>query len=290
MQQQKPSLGVIKLRITVASCSDTGRVREHNEDAIAFCEPSDQTLLAQVGRLYLLADGAGGHAAGEVASRTAVETIAVAYYDQTGSGYPLEHVPQPHGEVKHLHGPLGDLDTPFIQIQRAFFAAHTRIHQLGTLKQEYSGMLTTCLAAVVKNNRLLIAHVGDSRAYLIRPMSGSPPAITRLTSDHSLVTELARAGIISPEQMQSSSSRHVILRALGGQKPDYAGPDITTCIVQAGEYLLLCCDGLWSLLTEEQIARVVCGTTPQKACDELIWLANEAGGKDNVSVILLSFM
>jgi len=151
-------------------------------------------------------------------------------------------------------------------------------------------MITTCIAAVVKGAHLLIAHVGDSRAYLIRPLSASPPTITRLTTDHSMVTELARAGVISPEQMHSSPSRHIILRALGGREQNSPNPDITTCVVQAGDTILLCCDGLWSMLTEEQIALVVGQMPPEVACAELIRLANEAGGEDNISAVVLSFM
>ncbi len=278
------------LGISAASCSDTGHVREHNEDCVALCEPPDQMALAHLGRLYLLADGAGGHAAGEVASRVAVETIAATYYDQMAPRHSLEHMSQKQGTVSHPHGPLPDIDLPFRHIQHAFFAAHTRIRELATLKQEYAGMITTCLAAVVKGAQFLIAHVGDSRAYLIHSSAESPHLLTRLTSDHSMVTELARAGIITPEQVPSSPSRHIILRALGENKQNYLGPDITTGIVQSGDHLVLCCDGLWSMLTEEQIVTVVKNNTPQVACNELIRLANEAGGQDNISAVVLSFL
>ncbi len=278
-----------ELHVRVASRSDIGRVRKHNEDAIALCEPSDQTLLAQLGRLYLLADGAGGHAAGEVASQVAVETIAATYYDQRTSTHQVENVSQSEGEVSHLHGLPSDLVVPIRQIQQAFLAANTRIGELATLKREYAGMATTCIAAVVKDAQLLIAHIGDSRAYLIRPSPASLPTITRLTTDHSMVTALVEAGVITPEQMHSSPSRHIILRVLGGSKQDSPDPDVTTCVVQAGDHLVLCCDGLWSLLTEEQIAMVVSRNSPQVACDELVRLANEAGGQDNISVVVLSF-
>ena len=177
-----------------------------------------------------------------------------------------------------------------MQIQQAFFAAHTRIRELANLKREYAGMATTCIAAVVKGTQLLIAHAGDSRAYLIHTSSEALPTITRLTTDHSMVTELARAGIISPEQMQNSPSRHIVLRALGGSQQDRTGPDVTTCVMQAGDHLLLCCDGLWSMLTEERMARVVSRNAPQAACNELIRLANEAGGEDNISAVVLSFL
>jgi len=290
MHQQNSRSGGARLRISAAGCSDTGRVRQHNEDTVALCEPLDQTLLTQLGWLYLLADGAGGHAAGEVASRIAVETIAAVYYDQPASHNPTENMFQSSGVVKHLHGPLRDLDTPLMQIQQAFFAAHTRIRELAALKREYAGMATTCIAAVVKGTQLLIAHAGDSRAYLIHTSSEALPTITRLTTDHSMVTELARAGIISPEQMQNSPSRHIVLRALGGSQQDRTGPDVTTCVMQAGDHLLLCCDGLWSMLTEERMARVVSRNAPQAACNELIRLANEAGGEDNISAVVLSFL
>lgn len=289
MHQEKPSSGGGWLSVSAASRSDTGLVRSHNEDAIVLCEPPDQTRLAQLGRLYLLADGAGGHAAGEVASRVAVDTIAATYYDQMGSDNTVEQVFRSQGKVSHLHGPRPDLDLPVREIQRAFFTAHTRIRELANSEREYTGMVTTCLAAVVKGAQLVIAHVGDSRAYLVHPSHTSRPTMTRLTTDHSMVTELARAGVISPEQMHSSPSRHIILRALGGRKQDNQEPDVTTCVVQAGERVVLCCDGLWSMLADEQIATVVSGNSSQAACDELIRLANEAGGEDNISVVVLSF-
>ena len=150
-------------------------------------------------------------------------------------------------------------------------------------------MATTCVAAVVKNARLVIAHIGDSRAYLIRSLPGAPTSMTCLTTDHSMVTALARAGVISPEEIHTSPSRHMLLRMLGGGEDTISGPDITTCMVDAGDYLVLCCDGLWSKLTEEQIATVVSRNTTQAACDQLVHLANEAGGEDNISAVVLSF-
>src|SRR5260370_97063 len=145
MDQKDSSPTGTELRVNAASCSDIGRVRKHNEDAIAFCEPPDQPRLLQLGRLYRLADGAGGHAAGEVASRVAVETIAATYYDQRASAPSGESVLQTQVEVSHLQGLSPGLDLPYKQIQQAFFAAHTRIHELATLKREYTGMATTCV-------------------------------------------------------------------------------------------------------------------------------------------------
>src|SRR5579884_2092036 len=210
MNQRELSTTVTSLSITVASCSDKGRVRGHNEDAIALCDPPDQLRAQQLGRLYLLADGAGGHAAGEVASRIAVETISTVYYHQAA---PLEPLADPAQLPTSSQSPL---NTACIRLQQAFLTAHARIRQIANLKEEWAGMATTCLAAVVQGKRVLIAHVGDSRAYLIRSLGGLLPAVTRLTTDHSLAMELARAGIISREQSYNSPARHVLLRALGG--------------------------------------------------------------------------
>jgi PPM family protein phosphatase len=289
MHQHNSSAGDMELRNSAAGCTDTGRVRERNEDTIALYEPPDKTLVAQLGKLYLLADGAGGHAAGEVASREAVETIAAVYYHQ--GNFPELGGEKFHSQnlLQHLEGHFIDLDAPIERLRQAFLVAHARLRKLAALKPQYAGMATTCVAAVVKNDRLVIAHIGDSRTYLIRSLPGSPPSMTCLTTDHSMVTALLRAGIISPEELHTSPSRHMLIRMLGGGEDDTPGPDITTCLVHAGDHLVLCCDGLWSKLTEEQIATVVSRNTAQAACDQLVQLANEAGGEDNISAVVLSF-
>lgn len=286
--QQQSSANETDLRVIAAGCSDTGRVRGHNEDAIALCEPKDHALLSQWGRLYLLADGAGGHAAGEVASRTAVETISSVYYQPTAP-QPPETSAQSQRVVKHLNGLLEDVALPASRIEHAFLTAHARLQELSALTPAYAGMATTCLAAIVKNAHILLAHVGDSRAYLVRPRAGASQSITCLTDDHSMAAELMRRGVISFEQAQQSPYRHTVLRVLGGGAQEPPLLDLTSRRVQSGDRLLLCCDGLWSLLTNEQIAQVVSSNTPQEACDTLIWLANEAGGEDNISAVILAF-
>ncbi len=289
MHQHNSSAGEMELRISAAGCTDIGRVREHNEDTIALCEPPEGTLVTQWGQLYLLADGAGGHAAGEIASREAVEMITAVYYHQGMLPELDDETFRSQEVLRHLDGHFADVDAPIVRLRQAFKAAHTRLRKLAALKPQYAGMATTCVAAVVKNDHLVIAHIGDSRSYLIRTLPGSPPSITCLTTDHSMVTALVQAGIIEPEQMHTAPSRHMLLRMLGGGEDTTPGPDITTCLVHAGDQLVLCCDGLWSKLTEEQIARVVSHNTPQAACDQLVHLANEAGGEDNISVVVLSF-
>ena len=286
MRQQDVSSEPTRVHISAAGCTDKGRVREQNEDTIGLCEPPDQFQKSQLGNLYLLADGAGGHAAGEVASQIAVETIADVYYHQTPA---TGEIRQTQEILAHLDGPLPDLGRAVRQIQRAFLAAHARILELAVLTPEYYGMITTCLAAVVKDTQILIAHIGDSRAFLIHPSSVLLPSLTQLTSDHSLAAAMVQAGILSIQQVQRSPTRHIILRALGHGGQNYVGPDITTCKARVGDSLVLCCDGLWSMLPDELIASVVVRNTPQAACNELIRLANEAGGEDNISVVILSF-
>jgi serine/threonine protein phosphatase PrpC len=285
MYKRTVSPGTAVLQISAAGCSDKGRVREHNEDTIAYPPPSDPKLLAQFGQLYLLADGAGGHAAGEVASRVAVETMLSVYYEQMPPRPSVKAPAQEH--TTHPLAPLTEEDPLAQRLQQAFLAAHTRLRELAALNYAYAGMATTCVAAVVKETRLLVAHVGDSRAYLVRTHT-TPPTMTCLTSDHSMAAEMVRAGLLSAEQTHHSRYRHVILRALGGSQQDYTGPDITTCTIAAGDRLVLCCDGLWSMLSEEQIASVVSQHPPHIACRELIRLANEAGGEDNISAVVLS--
>lgn len=287
---QKNSSHIGMLHISAAGSTDRGRVREHNEDAIALCEPLEQSLVQQLGSLYLLADGVGGHAAGEVASHLAIDTIASVYYGQTTvQESAVANTLSRHGERQaHEQRAISDMDRARSRIQQAFLTAHRRLLQEAALHPVYSGMATTCVSAIVKDTRLLIAHIGDSRAYLIKS-TASNPTMTCLTTDHSMAMELVRARVISPEQMHTSPARHILSRTLGGHEREHGGPDIIPCDVSNGDRLVLCCDGLWSMVSEKHIAAAVSKHTPQAACSELIRLANKAGGKDNISVIVLSF-
>ncbi len=254
------------LHLSVVGHSETGQLLERNADAFALFDLSDASQAERWGRLYLLADGIGSHPGGEIASRIAVETVPATYYHRS------------------------DGDSPLGRLQQAFFAAHTRIHEFAAQHPEYTGMATTCTAVVIKGTRLWIAHVGDSRAYLVRKTSRSQPAITRLTTDHSMVAAQVRSGELSPERMRDSpAQRDVLLRALGESEDDNAHPDFIMQDVRSGDVLVLCSDGLWSTLSEEQIAHVVSTHTPGLACTMLVHLANEARGDENVSVVLLSF-
>jgi PPM family protein phosphatase len=254
------------LHLSVAGHSETGRLLEGNADAFALFDLAEASQAERGGRLYLLADGIGSHPGGEIASRIAVETIPATYYHRSEG------------------------DSPLGRLQQAFLAAHTRIHEFTAQHPEYTGMATTCTAVVIRGTRIWIAHVGDSRAYLIRASSRPRPTIMRLTTDHSLVAAQVRAGDLTPDQMRHSpADRDILLRALGGSEENHPYPDFTMHEVRAGDVLMLCSDGLWSAATEEQIARIVSSMPAQQACEALVRLADEAAGDENISVVMLSF-
>ena len=265
MNQHKAFPKERALHLRVAGHSETGRLRDHNADAFALYDLSDLQQAEHLGRLYLLADGTGSHATGEVASRIAIETIPAVYYQQ------------------------GEGDSPLVRLQQAFIAAHHRIQELAITHPEYAEMATTCTAVVVRGTRLWTAHIGDSRAYLVRPLPRSRPTITRLTTDHSMVAGMVRAGELSPEQARLAPGRDIFLRALGKSEENNPFPDFTMREVRAGDVLVLCSDGLWSALTEEQLAHIVSTRPSQQACEALVRLAKEAEGDENISVIILSF-
>jgi serine/threonine protein phosphatase PrpC len=253
------------MHLSVAGHSETGRLLERNTDALVLFDLSDSQQAARFGSLYVLADGTGNDAAGVLASRIAVETISAIYYQQ-GAG-----------------------DSPLVRLQQAFNAAHTRIREFATLHPEYTEMATTCTAVVIRGTRLWTAHIGDSRAYLVHASSRSRPTIARLTTDHSMVAGMVRAGELSPEQARHAPGRDIFLRALGNSEENNPFPDFTMREVHPGDVLVLCSDGLWRALTEEQLAHIVSSRPSQQACEELVRLANEARGDENISVIILSF-
>jgi serine/threonine protein phosphatase PrpC len=251
--------------LRAAGYSLAGRLLQDNQDAFALYDLSDPLQAELNGKLYLVADGSGNQIAAKKASRIAVETIPAVYYNRNSGEAPLR------------------------RLQQAFFSAHARISEFASSHEEYAEMATTCTAVVVKGTRAWIAHVGDSRAYLIRPSSRTRPVITRLTTDHSLTASLIRSGKLDTEQMRDLARRDVFLKALGKSAEDDPYPDFAIHPVRAGDALMLCSDGLWSALSEETIADVVSRMSPQYACEELVRLANESEGDENISVILLAF-
>jgi serine/threonine protein phosphatase PrpC len=247
----------------VGCAQSTGRQREHNEDALLTFTA---TLASNGGSmpfgLFVVADGMGGHQHGERASMIAVRTMG---------SYILRKLYTPLLSLKPSHP-----DESLLEImQEGVQEAHRII-----LKQAPGGG-TTLTAALVVGNQMTIAHVGDSRAYLIY----GPERIEALTRDHSLVKRLVELGQITTAEAAVHPQRNVLYRALGQGEP--FDPDIYSMQVFEAAYLLLCSDGLWGVVAESEIQRLVLQAhCVEDACQRLVDAANEAGGPDNISVIL----
>lgn len=233
-----------------------GRERESNEDAVGEFTPLDLAVLAQRGALYVVADGMGGHAAGEVASDYAVQKILHTYYSLPWQG-------------------------PEQTLIAALQEANADINAESSRSPERRGMGTTVVAAAVHEGYAVIAHVGDSRAYLLREGLLRP-----LTRDHSWVAEKLADGTITPEQAIDHPNRNVLTRNLGQRS--YVEPDLITQDLVQGDRLLLCTDGLYNALRDEQeIAGHAQRGAAQQAGESLIAAANEAGGPDNIGVAVV---
>ncbi len=227
--------------VSFGSRTDVGYVRDHNEDSLLVAPP-----------LFVVCDGMGGHEGGEVASEIAIQTIAAR---------------APKGlEVEVLGHAVEEANLAIIDAAAA-----------GVGKE---GMGTTCTAAILENDRLAIAHVGDSRAYLLH--NG---ALQQITRDHSVVADLVESGEISPEEARTHQWRSYITRALG--LDPYMTADLYELSVGAGDRLMLCSDGLYSMVTDDVIGRILRDVADPQACaDALVEAALAGGGADNVTVIV----
>ncbi|HKM82960.1 MAG TPA: Stp1/IreP family PP2C-type Ser/Thr phosphatase [Candidatus Acidoferrum sp.] len=251
------------MQIASDGLTDVGRVRTNNEDSFRILESL---------HLFVISDGMGGEAHGEVASSMAVETIV---------NYCIEAKDDPN--ITLSGPPGGQWAEKTKRLQSAVCLANSRIYQSAQKNPEQRGMGATVTAAWFDNGRLSTAHVGDSRAYLLR--GGN---LQQLTNDHSLVAEQVRRGIITPQEAEASEMQSVLLRALG------AHPEVEVDVDEVGIYprdvLLLCSDGLTRMVTEPEIAgSLQAETNPTCAARKLIELANERGGVDNVTVIVARF-
>jgi len=243
--------------IETASLSDVGLQRSNNEDSSLYWEPESDSEFVRKGRLAVIADGMGGYEGGQEASRLAVETVRH-IYDRDFTGNPQEVLV---AALKH---------------------AHQTIQRYGMEHPEFRGMGTTCTAIAIINLKLYFAHVGDSRLYLIR--GGS---ISRLTRDHSYVGRLVENGIVRSEDAESHPQRHILTAALGsGNHVTPQVPDAAV-VLQEGDFLLLCTDGLWSQVGEPDMLRIVGANPPAEACQQLVKLAHQRGAPDNVTLQIL---
>lgn len=245
------------LLVEVGSLSDPGQVRELNEDCVGTPEIMgiSPSLAERKGRLYAVADGMGGHAAGEVASQQAVYTLFKEYYASSSV------------EITE-------------KMKEAIEIANAEVYAQASLDRTKAGMGTTLVAAVLHGGYFYVANVGDSRAYLVREQR-----IEQITKDHSWVNEQVQAGIITEQEAREHLYRNIITRSLG-TKSDVA-TDFFQRRVQLGDVLVLCCDGLSNEVEDDEIARIVSDADPQEAAQKLVALTNERGGPDNVTVVVV---
>lgn len=243
------------LPLVFAAKTDLGRVRENNEDKFDWWEPTDPLLLANRGRLYVVADGMGGHAAGQIAAEMALNTLGAAYYS-------------------------GVRGTPEDALLRAITQANARVFDTAKTIPSRSGMGCTVVALAVVDDEAVVAWAGDSRAYLVRG-----GLATRMTRDHSLVAEQVQMGIITEEQAARHPQRNIITRSLGPEPS--VSPEVVRYPLQDGDVVLLCSDGLTGVVSDEEIAEHGVSGPPSFACRSLIDLANARGGPDNVTVAIV---
>jgi PPM family protein phosphatase len=235
--------------------SDIGKVRKQNEDSHGHVVPADSAQARSHGWLFVLADGVGGHERGEVASRVAVDCLL--------EGFRESRAAEPHTTL----------------LPRLAEKANLRVYEAGRAAAPGGArMATTLVACALRYDRAVIAHVGDSRCYLIRRGRA-----TQLTRDHTVANEQLRLGLISSGESSQSSSRHLLLRSLGTDL--FVKVDASETQVLPGDVLLLCCDGLHGAVESAEMARIVtenpdCRETAQK----LVALANERDGSDNITV------
>jgi len=247
----------VRTGIECASLSDVGCHRDDNEDWYSYWEPESDELLLRKGRLAIVADGMGGHEGGQEASRIAVEAIEQSY------------------------AAAGDGD-PQAVLVAGFKAAHQRILQHAAAHPALEGMGTTATAAVLLPSRLVYAHVGDSRLYLVH---GS--TISRLTHDHSYVGRLVENGVITADEADRHPQRHILTAALGAGLE--ADPETGSELIplSAGDVVVVCTDGLWSLMEDEEIRQAATQHAPAEACRAMVEMAKQRGGPDNITVQVL---
>ncbi len=248
--------------IRVNGKTDVGLRRELNEDSFGILREH---------RLAVVCDGMGGHAAGEIASRSAVDTVIR-----------LHKTPEYPPEAETAFDLPGDFSSEGRFLASTIRIANSRIHETARARPELSGMGTTVVAAILHNDRISICHVGDSRAYRIK--NG---VLQQLTQDHSWVNELITAGQLSRDEARDFPNRNVITRALGVR--DKVKVDLREDKVSQGDIFLLCTDGLVSCLPDEDILEIVTagGNDLERTVDDLIAAANSAGGEDNITCVLL---
>lgn len=242
-------------KVQYASLSDVGFRRRNNQDSFAVMLSPDAETFQTRGHLFIVADGMGGHAVGELASKIAVDTIPHAYFKNRTDDIPAA-------------------------LSAAIIDANTAVHEKGSQNLDFNRMGTTAVSLALGPKGAVAGHVGDSRLYRIRREQ-----IDQLTFDHSLEWELIRHGRLKPNDQLLPDIKHVITRSIGPEpevEPEVEGP----FPVWAGDSFLLCSDGLTGLVKDAEIGAIVKHLPPTEACRLLVNLANQRGGPDNITVII----
>ncbi|HKS70788.1 MAG TPA: PP2C family serine/threonine-protein phosphatase [Ktedonobacterales bacterium] len=294
------------LHLTAACKTDAGQQREQNEDACYTHVVSDDD---HTGGIFVVADGMGGYHAGEVASKIAVDTISAALMPllAPASSQPTVRLKKKKGGAKAegaeaapaageqgTNGARNPNETRALteslvvehytdKLRDAIEGASDKIVEYGKEHPEAKGLGSTVTAALVIGDQAFIANVGDSRTYLLRGKQ-----ITRITTDHSLVERLVEAGQIERDDVYDHPHRNLIYRSLGGATRSEVDVDVFVERLQPGDALLLCCDGLWEMVRDEQIASILSEVEdPAQAGEVLIERANENGGEDNITAVIV---
>jgi protein phosphatase len=250
--------------LEIASQTDPGMVRSHNEDSVAS--------IAEKG-LVVLADGMGGYNAGEVASGMATTVITTE----------LRHLLEDH--LPHEVDPKSGRKAAMKMLQEQIAKANTSIYQAAQSQPQYAGMGTTLVVALFYDNKMMVAHIGDSRLYRLRG-----DEFGQVTKDHSLLQEQIDAGVLTKEQAKYASNKNLVTRALGIDPAVEA--EIHEYDTQPGDIYLLCSDGLSDMVSDEDIGMALqaLGANLNLAAQQLVQMANDNGGRDNISVILIKIL
>jgi protein phosphatase len=245
--------------LNVAQQTDIGLTRPSNEDNLIVVMPQNQQLLQSKGALFVVSDGLGGHSKGEIASQLAVQTVNESYYQDVEKDIPTA-------------------------LKDALTQANAIIYQAGeegkTQTTGEAGMGATCVAAVLHEHTLYAANVGDSRVYVVHDGQ-----LRQITRDHSVVAQMIERGELTAEEARTHEQRNIIYRALGSQAE--VEIDLFTEPVAEGDAIILCTDGLSSVVPEEDVQAIVERYPPTESVQRLIARANDAGGPDNVTAIVV---
>lgn len=265
--KEPPMVSVPPLSFRIAARSDIGRVRRINQDMVAQAELPLAT--GQIAQLCLVADGMGGAKAGELASKIATEVMTA--------------------QLSHVAAQTAPDDASWQEALRAAaVAANSAVYRESKADPAHQGMGTTLTVALIVGDRVHLASVGDTRAYLInaRGVTVDNASVAQLTSDHSLVARLVDIGQITAEQARTHPQRNLLYRSVGTDPT--VEIDTRSEQIDAGDVILLCSDGLFGFVRDEEIARIAIEEhAPDRACTTLIALANSRGGSDNISVVII---